>query len=154
RALIACGLDGKCNDAEGLKVLNRLEPIVDIHDPEILQLYIDLNDDLPFSKQWLLTERIIENCSTAGERLQYRILLGNQLFEIGDIQGAKDRITQALELFQNERDTELSPFTRERLAGGLSFLGPLSNNNSLLDKARDNYYILLQNPSLNVKGKA
>lgn len=152
RALIATWPNG--DEAEGSLILKGVEPIEEVTDPEILELYLNLNPAVPFEKKRNLILRIIENCDTPTERLQYRTLLGIQLFLICDTEGAKKYISEALQFFYDEHEGELGPYGCDRLAASLSMLGNLSDDGKYQEEARRHLQDLLNFKSLTDQGRS
>jgi tetratricopeptide (TPR) repeat protein len=152
RALIATWPNG--NEAEGSLILKGVEPIEEVADPEILELYLNVNPAVRFEKKRNLILRIIENCDTPTERLQYRTLLGIQLFLICDTEGAKKHISEALQFFYDEHEGELGPYGCDRLAASLSMLGNLSDDGKYQEEARRHLQDLLNSKSLTDQGRS
>jgi tetratricopeptide (TPR) repeat protein len=152
RALIATWPNG--DEAEGSLILRDIEPIEEVTDPEILEFYLNLNPAVPFEKKRNLILRIIENCETPTERLQYRTLLGIQLFQICDMQGAKEYISKAIQSFQDEREDELGLYDRDRLAASLAMLGILTDDRKYLEEARKHLQGLLNSESVTDQGRS
>lgn len=153
RALATLGR--QWNEQAAREVLKQLEPIDDIADPEILQLYLDLNSyDLAFSKKQQIIERIISLAETPVDRLHYRSLKGVELFLIGDSEGSTSEVEQAIQEFRKERKDSLTTYERFRLGMSLDFLGSVKENPKLQEEARELYQAALLDEDLSRRGRA
>ena len=152
-ALTALGRDLDENAAR--EVLKQLEPIIEVGDGEILQLYLDLNgDNLTFSKKIQIIDRVIILAETPVDRLQYRGLKGVELFLIGDIEGSTVELEQAIGEFQEEHKGLLTVYENFRLGMNLDFLGSIKKDPKLFDEALKHFQAALVDENINNKGRA
>ena len=152
-ALVALG--PQWNESAGREVLKQLGPIEDVADPEILQLYLDLNgQDLAFSKKHQIIERIISLAETPVDRLHYRALKGMELFLVGDSEGSAAEVERAIQEFRQERKDSLTTYERFRLGTSLDLLGSFKEDAELHKEARNLYQAALLDEGLSGRGRA
>jgi len=143
------------NNAEGQKVLKAVGDIDSVDDPEILQLYLDLNQrELGFSERMHIIDRILGGASDPVERLQYRTMKGIELLLVEDLEGAVGQIEGAVKEFSSNTQASLKSFGKLQLGHSLQILGSLSEDSNTLEKSRSSYQDVLKTGELNSAGIA
>lgn len=153
RALAALGEEWDEDAAR--EVLSELEPVGNVEDADILQLYLDLfSGDLAFSTKQRIIERLIGLAEKPVGRLQYRSVKGLELGMIGDREGGAEEVQQAVEEFRASSTGALTGYDRYRLASSLHLLGWLRERADLQEEARSLYEEALDDEGLSAQGRA
>ena len=148
-------LSRQWDESAARAILKQLEPIDDVSDPEILQLYLDLYGyDLAFSKKYQIIDRIISLAETSVDRLHYRGLKSVELFLIGDTEGSAVELEQAIKEFRKEREGSLTAYDSFRLGNNLDFLGLVKEDAHLHEQARKLFQAALLDEDLSRRGRA
>jgi len=140
----------------GRRELSKLGSVAGDKDEEILQLYLDLfSDQLTFSEELDLIERILTFSQSFSDQLHYRGVKAVLFLTIGDRRKADAELSEVIEEARERRKkTTLSQYERYILAQTLEVLGGLRDDNSLLTEALELYQELLVDDNWTSSGRA
>ena len=144
------------DESAGRRELKKLGSVADDNDVETLQLYLDLfGDDLSFSENQDLIDRILTLSKKLSDRLHYRGTKAFLYLTIGDQRRADDELSEVIAEARSEQDEEgLSEYERYRLALTLDLLGALRRDDALLTQALGLYQKLLKEDHWSPSGHA
>lgn len=144
------------NEHAGRKELRKLGSVKEEEDVEILQLYTDLfSDDLSFSEQQHLVDRILDLTDSVIDRLHYRGTRAVQYLVIGDERKAEEELSGSISDFRAAKTKEdLSCYECFRLALSLELLGAIRRDEKLLNEAVELYKQLLEKDDFTSTGRA
>lgn len=125
------------DEKAGRRELKKLGSIADDKDVETLQLYLCLfGENLSFSEQQEIIDRILTLSDTLSDRLHYKGSKAVLYLTIGDQRRADAELSEIMAEVSSEHDeTNLSECERYRLALILDLLGALRQDDNLLTQA-------------------
>ena len=133
----------------GKNELRKLEPMDGETDVEVLQLYADLfHNELGFSKQQALVERIISLVENPAERLHYQCQSALNLLMENDCEEAAKRLQSAINAYTQVRDEDSeSSYALYCYASAVELLGNIQKDKTLLNNAVSMFkkYVTLDN---------
>ena len=115
----------------GLVEIRKLGPIIDVHDPEVLALYLDLiRNELSLDENLRLIERVRANSELFTTQIHQGIIKANLLFCHNDIKGTVNALDEIIKSLEEEED-DLDVFLRDKYAQCLYFLATLGIDSTI-----------------------
>ena len=150
-----CALLPNWNSSAGRRELRKIGSIDDVEDIKIIQLYLDLfREEIPFSKNLEIIEKVITLADEWIDILQYKSLKAIQYLLIDKVEDAKAILIKAVDEARKSIDEAITAYQAVRTADSMSLLSQLVESEKLLDEAIDLYQRALQDDSWRPSGLA